>query len=460
MADPRIVIVGAGPAGTRAAEALVAAGLRPTVIDEGRYSGGQIYRRQPPNFTRRPEALYGTEAAKARAIHSAFDQLAGRIDYRPETLAWAVKDNTLHIQKNMRIEALDYDALLIASGATDRVIPLPGWTFPGCYSLGAAQITLKMQACAIGSRVVFLGTGPLLYLVAWQYLKAGCAPLAVLDTSRMADHLAGLPLMASRPEQLLKGARLVSGLRRAGVAIWRGILPREVLGDPDRGVAGIRFTDANGQDRQIDCNAIGMGYHLRAESQLADLAGCEFAFDPLLRQWLPHVDDAGRSSVANVYLAGDGVRILGADAAETSGRLAAMALLTDFGRAQPRFAMDRLRRLMQRHKRFAQGIAKAFPWPWQQMATMPRTTVVCRCEAITVDELCSAVETCQAPEVNRAKAFSRVGMGRCQGRFCGQASQEIVAFAQQASVESSGRLRGQAPVKPLPIGVCEEVGHG
>ena len=41
---PRIVIVGAGPAGVRAAETLVAAGLRPLVLDEQARCGGQIYR--------------------------------------------------------------------------------------------------------------------------------------------------------------------------------------------------------------------------------------------------------------------------------------------------------------------------------------------------------------------------------------------------------------------------------
>ena len=52
MSEPRVLVVGAGPAGVRAAEALVAGGLRPTVVDEGRRAGGQIYRRPPDGFTR------------------------------------------------------------------------------------------------------------------------------------------------------------------------------------------------------------------------------------------------------------------------------------------------------------------------------------------------------------------------------------------------------------------------
>ena len=88
-AEDQVVIIGAGPSGTRAAETLVRAGLKPVVIDEAPASGGQIYRRQPPGFQRPIDQLYGYEAPKARRVHDTFDALAGKIDYRPETLVLA-----------------------------------------------------------------------------------------------------------------------------------------------------------------------------------------------------------------------------------------------------------------------------------------------------------------------------------------------------------------------------------
>src|SRR5712671_5204920 len=84
MSDrPPPVIVGAGPAGIRAAATLAAAGLRPVVIDEAPRCGGQIYRRPPAGFARPHKALYGFEVAKARRLHEEFDGIEGRIDYRP-----------------------------------------------------------------------------------------------------------------------------------------------------------------------------------------------------------------------------------------------------------------------------------------------------------------------------------------------------------------------------------------
>ncbi|MDG5975022.1 BFD domain protein (2Fe-2S)-binding domain protein [Hydrogenophaga taeniospiralis CCUG 15921] len=456
MAQPRVIIVGAGPAGVRCAQTLVAAGLRPTVIDENRRDGGQIYRRQPDNFTRPYAQLYGTEAGRAEALHTSFDALREQVDYRPGTLAWNVFDKKLHVVKDEISSALPYDALVICSGATDRLMPVKGWQLAGTYSLGAAQIALKAQACAIGQRVVFMGTGPLLYLVAAQYLKAGAQVAAVLDTSPFARRIAALPKLLARPAVLFKGLALVARIRRAGVPVLTGVTPVEITGSPDAGVQGVAVREAGGATRRFECDAVAMGYHLRPETQLADLARCAFRFDAETRQWLPEVGEDGRTSVPGVYLAGDGARVLGADAAETAGRLAAMAVLKDFGLPTSQTELQRLRAEQAGMERFRQGLAQAFPWPQQQAAQLPDEAIVCRCETITAGELRRVVCDMGAQEANRAKALSRVGMGRCQGRYCGHAGAEVIAHAAGVPVEQVGRLRGQAPVKPLSIAVREE----
>ena len=212
----------------------------------------------------------------------------------------------------------------------------------------------------------------------------------------------------------------------------------EIIGTDAAGVQGVKYLDASGREQQVACDAVALGYHLRPETQLADLARCVFRFDEPTRQWLPQIDELGRSSEAGVYLAGDGVRVLGADGAELAGRLAAYAALADFGHTIGASTLDDLKRQQEKMDRFRLGLVEAFPWPAAQAARLSDDTVVCRCEGITVGELRRVTLDEGACEANRAKAFSRVGMGRCQGRYCGHAAAEIIADAAGVPVEMAG----------------------
>jgi NADPH-dependent 2,4-dienoyl-CoA reductase/sulfur reductase-like enzyme len=451
---PRVIVVGAGPAGIRTAERLAAAGLRPVVVDEGTTSGGQIYRRQPAGFRRDGRELYGFEAAKAAHLHVTADALRDHVDYRPDTLAWAIDGGSVHLARAGQAAAEPYDALVLASGATDRMVPVPGWTLPGVFTLGAAQIALKAQGCTVGARPVFVGTGPLLTYAAYQYAAAGVRPAAILDTSPFANRIAAATKLVRRPGTVAKGLYYTASLAARGIPVATGVTRITIEGaeiEGTRRVSGVTYRDARGRERTVAGDAVALGFGLRSETQLADLARCRFAFDPVGRQWLPEVDRDGRSSIEKVYLAGDGARARGADAAEIAGRLAACALLADFGLADTAAESADLRRRLAPHDHFREGLERAFPWPRDLARAIPDDTLVCRCEAVTAGALRRIARETGAVEQNRAKAFSRIGMGRCQGRFCGLAAAEILAGALDRPIEAVGRLRGQAPVKPLPM---------
>ncbi|SEF02873.1 NADPH-dependent 2,4-dienoyl-CoA reductase, sulfur reductase [Burkholderia sp. WP9] len=455
--ERRIVIVGAGPAGVRAAETLVAAGVKPIVIDENARWGGQIYRQPPANggFERSKKTLYGFEAHKADALHSTMAALLPHLDYRPDTLAWACEAghlDTLHAGRELRVP---FSHLIIASGATDRVLPVPGWTLPGVYTLGAAQVALKAQGCAIGRRVVLAGTGPLLYLVAYQYVKAGAQVVAVLDTSPLSQQIAAAPKLARLPSTFAKGLYYVGWLKTRGVRIERDV---RLLGI--RGVDGVeslewRAARKGSATETIACDAVGVSFGLKPETQLADLAGCRFRFDATNRCWLPEVDTAGRSSVRGLYLAGDGAGIAGADAAELAGRRAALALLDDLGIAHPRGPgmpdAASIERSLKRIAVFREGIETAFAPPAKCASQWPDDMTVCRCEEIDAGTLRRCIRGGEANEINRLKALTRVGMGRCQGRMCGEAALTLLSEETGKPLEAVGRLRSQPPVKPIPL---------
>ncbi|CAH0264087.1 FAD-dependent oxidoreductase [Roseomonas sp. CECT 9278] len=452
----KVAVVGAGPAGVRAMERLVAAGLSPVWIDEAPDGGGRIYQRPPAGLAHDARTLYGFEAKRATAVHDTLDALKPKVDWRPDTLVWHIRPEarTLHTLSRGRQAEVGYDAAILCTGAMDRVIPVPGWTRPGVTTLGAAQIALKTQGCGIGQRVALIGTGPLLVLVAYQYAKAGAEVVAVLDTTPFATKLRAAPGLLLGGATFAKGLYYTAWLRRRGIRIAEGITSIAIDGD-ENGVSGITWRDATGRAHRIGCDAVGMGWGLKPEAQLADLARVPFCHDPVQANWVPVRDGAGRTSVEGIYLAGDGAGIGGAEVAEIAGARAALALLVDAGHRVDPIDTITLDRRLAMQARFRAALERAFPFPAHLARGIADDTLLCRCEGLRAGELRAAARaeaaTGPASEVNRAKSFTRIGMGRCQGRVCGPAAAEVLAAELGCDVAAIGRLRGQPPVKPIPI---------
>lgn len=447
------IVIGGGPAGLRAALTLAQHGLKPILLDEAARPGGQGYRSPAPGIALDIAKLMGSQRAKYERLHREFAANAKAIDYRPGTSVWAIDDKKLTIERHGRADVLAYDAMIVASGATDRIFPVPGWTLPGVFSLGGAQIALKDQGALIGRRVAFIGSSPLLALAAKQYQAMGATIAGVFDTTPFSAKLRALPQFMNAAGTALRGAGYLAQLRLAGVPLHFGVTPLRIEGE--RGVEGLVLRGPDGRETRIACDAVALGYGLKPETQLAELAGAAFRFDDQFRLWLPVIDDDGRAA-PGLYLAGDGAAIGGADAAEASGTLAALALLADKGHAIPRTEIDQLRKRIERLRKFQRGLASAFAWPQRAAAALPDETIVCRCENVSAGEIRTALRAnLIPPEVNRVKAITRCGMGRCQGRMCGPALQEIVAAESGASISATGRLRGQAPVKPVALSAAE-----
>jgi len=81
----------------------------------------------------------------------------------------------------------------------------------------------------------------------------------------------------------------------------------------------------------------------------------------------------------------------------------------------------------------------------------PDDAIVCRCEEVTAGEVRRMTKLgCLGP--NQTKAFSRCGMGPCQGRMCGSTVAAILAAENGLDPEEVGQYRIRPPLKPVPIG--------
>ena len=452
---PTIVIIGAGPAGMRAAETICRAGLIPILIDEAPRAGGQGYRTPAPGIVIDTHKLMGSQSKKYKELHLNFLGIVSSIDYRPETLVWAIENNTLFTLSKNTIETIHFDRLIVASGATDRIYPMPGWTLPGVFTLGGMQISLKDQGCAIGKKIVLFGSSPLMPLVALQYKNLGVEIAGICDTTGLDKKISALPSMAYSPGTFLRGLTYMASLALSRTPLFFGVKPLSIEGD-DR-VRGIRFLTGSGQEKRILCDGVGLGYGLKPETQIADLAGAVFDPDEELGLWLPRMDQDGRAG-KNLFLAGDGAVIGGADAAEASGKLAALAALSTLGFHSDGEQQTKLRNAVRRLRAFQRGLACAFAPLHQFAETLHDETIICRCESIHAGSIRKALEINHIPsEINRVKAITRCGMGRCQGRMCAPALQAMIMHHANQSLAQTGRLRGQAPVKPIPLSAAGEI---
>ena len=159
-------IIGAGPAGMAAAVLAVEFGLDTLLIDEQERPGGQIYRaieraETDPSVSSSLGADYLAGRSLATALH------ASGAEYRPATTVWHIDpDGTLSLASDSAVDTVTARRILLATGAIERPVPIPGWTLPGVMTVGAAQILLKTADLVPDGRAVLAGQGPLLYLVA------------------------------------------------------------------------------------------------------------------------------------------------------------------------------------------------------------------------------------------------------------------------------------------------------
>ena len=281
----------------------------------------------------------------------------------------------------------------------------------------------------------------------------GAEIVAVLDTTPFAGKIVAAADLMAAPGTFARGLGYMASLRRAGVAMHHGVeAPRLRRDAPASRRSASPIAHGDRDHARLRC---GRG---RVRSQARNAARrarrrAELRYDPVFRQWLPRADVDGRCG-EGVYLAGDGATVGGAQAAALTGTLAACAALEDLKIAVSGVDRARLRRQVARLRRFQRGLAHAFAWPVDAIHGLDDDVMVCRCEGISAGELRASIRAGFGPtEVNRLKAITRCGMGRCQGRFCALAAAELTAQTLGVPLEAVGRLRVQPPVKPLPLAI-------
>ncbi|MGL4637217.1 MAG: NAD(P)/FAD-dependent oxidoreductase [Beijerinckiaceae bacterium] len=441
-----LAIVGAGPAGMGAAIEASAAGLSVVVLDEQTAPGGQVHR------AIEQRAKSSDDDRAGAALVAAFR--ASKAVYRPATSVWQVEHDTdgvtLHVSHSGKARAVRARRLLIATGAMERSVSIPGWTLPGVMTVGAAQILLKTGGNVPSGRVVIAGQGPLPLLYMTQLLKAGVRPAAYLDTThagafrRAWPHLGGALRNAS---QLIKGLRFMLAVRRAGIPVISGFEAVEAIGKER--VTSVRYR-ARGQTHELTADLVLLHEGVVPQFHFAMALGVEHRWDDRQFCWRPVLDADGQTSVPHVSIAGDCAGIGGWLIAEASGRLAGLAAAAALGRTVSVASVEALRATRNRLSRL-RPFLDAWYQPRSALLNPPDNVIVCRCEEKTAGDLREAIRL-GSTGPNQVKTATRCGMGPCQGRLCGLTLTTVLAAEKGVSPQEIGALRIRPPLKPLTLG--------
>jgi len=442
-----LAVLGAGPAGIRAALAARAAGLAVLLLDEAPFAGGQGYRAPPDG-----SPGHGADGRRGNKLRRAL--AASGVIVLPGHRVWTVSTAPIRLSLAgpSSVKAVQPRALLVAAGATERVVPFPGWTLPGVIGLGAATVLLKSPGPLPAGPAVVAGRGPLLFSAAAGLLARGVAISGVVDQASRRDWSRAMPGLLLRPDLLARGAVWLAQLRRAGVPVLHGQTVARALGTDAlqtvivRPLAGVKQAE-----RMVPAALLAVGHGLVPATELLSLLGVKLHHRPEEGAWVPEVGPSGRTVVPGLYAAGDGIGIRGAQAAELAGHLAGLAVAEDLG-ALPvarRSRQVRLAGKLRRADRAGGAMARLMTPGLHQFAAIPPDTMVCRCEDVTRATI-DGVLNAGASDLNQLKTRTRCGMGPCQGRVCAPTVAALAGLHPHVS-QPLWPWTVRPPLRPVPI---------
>ena len=441
-----VVIVGAGPAGLSAARVCASAGLSTVLFDEQRSPGGQIYRSIAASPHRR-DAVLGADYWHGLTLIEGFQGSGAQ--YVPNAAVWSLtRECELGVAIDGGVRLVQARRVILCTGALERPFPVAGWTLPGVMTVGAAQILLKSSALIPEGRVALAGCGPLLWLLAWQYLNAGRRIELILDTTardnrrRSAAHLPGFLLSP----YVAKGLRLVREVR-AQVRVISEITQLRAIGSTK--VESVAYQRHGGAEERIALDTLLLHQGVVPNVNLAMSVGIEHHWDDNQLCFTPKLGRNGETSIEGIAIAGDGGGIAGAEIAEQRGVLSGIEAVRALKGNAPRGEAE-ARRLIAHYSRGRAFLDVRFQAP-RPLRIPAGDTIVCRCEEVTAERIMETVRLgCPGP--NQMKAFLRCGMGPCQGRLCGLTVTELIAAGRGVSPQAVGYYRIRPPVKPITVG--------
>jgi glycine/D-amino acid oxidase-like deaminating enzyme/bacterioferritin-associated ferredoxin len=455
-----LLVIGAGPGGLAAATAAARRGAEVVILDERPHPGGQYFKPLAPSH--RAETRIDRQFAQGLALVQAARD-AGVVILQ-EAHVWGAHavDEVVAVVKGSEI-VFRPRRLVIATGAYERSVPFRGWTLPGVMTSGAAQTLTRAYRVAPGRRVMIAGNGPLNLELACELLDAGVQVVAVLESASRPSPRQWRPLtsaLRAAPDLIARGVYYLRKLRRSRVPVlWNhGI----VSADGGASLTRVRYAplEASGvpkldEAQELAADALCLGYGFIPSTEIARALGCTHR---VVKRHVGYLATEtardGATSVSGVFAVGDGTDLGGHGVALARGTLAGIAVARELElREGDPLEQRRALRALKRAEEFQGALWSLYRAPPVTLDAVPDDVTLCRCEDITFGQVRAEIAAGHET-LARLKRTTRLGMGRCQGRYCaGPAALLLAQSAGTMSTAADVTTYGWAPrlpAKPIP----------
>jgi NADPH-dependent 2,4-dienoyl-CoA reductase/sulfur reductase-like enzyme len=454
-----VIVVGSGFAGIVAANHLADQGLSILLVDENIHVGGQLLRKIPEQLGQRSK--YRQESLKKIGF-ALIDNIKNkkiRIMNQTRVVGVYSGQNILLEVEEKRIVSLEYDALLLATGARERFLPFKGWTLPGVYSTGMVQVLLKSHGVLCAERLLVGGSGLFLMAVAYEFLKSGGRVISICEQSTFFDKAKFLSLILSQYPKYLEGAKFASRIIFSGVPLKYRTRIVEARGNGSLESVVVARVDGSGHiiqgtEKVHETPALAVGYGFVPNIEVAQLADCSLFYSESKGGWVVEVKENLETSIENIFAAGEITGIGGAYKSIHEGEMAANSILLRFEKISEREFTKKQNRMNRKRKqdlKFGALFNLLYRIPPGSLMDIPDDTTICRCEDVTMGEVRKAVSM-DFKVPGSLKISVRTGMGNCQGRTCGPIIYDILTALTGQMPAQLGPFSVRPPIKPVSIG--------
>ena len=437
------IIIGAGPAGLAAAEAASRSGAEVALIDSASKKGGQYWRHR--------NSVKGYKSDRADQLFAKIEN-ASSVTHISDATVWSIEMQgglyRVNYLQGGQESSLTAEKLIIATGAYDRSLPFPGWDLPGSMTPGAAQSLLKGHDVLPGKRIIVAGTGPFLLPVATGLAESGAEIVGLYEANNPLRWLLSVHALLLNPSKFLELVYYAKLLRRSKIA------PRfnqsvTHFSDGLATISGVnsRLQIGKKKSQTLSADVVAVGWGFLPDLTLGGIVGCAQKVDSD-GTTIFEVDDQQRSSVRNIWIAGEATGIGGADLSLIEGEIAGLSATGQSIRSTLR--LNRIRKQI-----FANALKRSYPVRDGWQSWLEENTTVCRCEEVKMSEICESVTELGAEDSRTAKLFTRAGMGLCQGRVCSRNVSEIVAGLTHCPITDGERiaLSNRPIASPISLGL-------